>query len=122
MIKRFLLEIIRVFVHTCWAFIGMIFWVPFLARVTTVFVASVLLSVSKGNSMNSAEKALNAGIIFYIEGFRKINNSMNNIINDEYTESNNIIKSKFFLADMIIEIVYTLIFWFISLSIVVKFF
>ena len=116
MIKRIILEIIKIFISIIWSIIGAIFWIPFLLRMITVFVISVLLSVTKGSSMGSAEHGLNVAVTFYIDGFTKIFNSINNIIDGKPSEQNSKLMDKDLLKTMFINIGYTVIFWFSTLG------
>ncbi|WP_455756389.1 hypothetical protein [Sulfurimonas sp.] len=111
MTKRIILEILKILIAIIWSVIGAIFWIPFLIRMITIFVISVLLSVTNGNSMGSAEHGLDAGVTFYINGFTKIFDSINNIINDNPSKPNTKLTDNNSLQTILIHLAYTFIFW-----------
>jgi len=116
MIKRIILEALKVFISLIWSVVGAIFWIPFLIRMIAIFVVSVLLSVTKGSSMGSAEHGLEAGVTFYINGFTKIFGSINNIIAGNPSEPNSKLTDEGSFQTIFIHIGYTFIFWLSTIS------
>lgn len=114
-IKRVILEFLRVLIFIIWSIIGAIFWVPFLARMVAIFTVSVLLSVTRGTALGSAEAGLNAGVNFYIEGFTRINEGINNIINDNPRSESTVNIDSESIQSIFIQLAYTLVFWCVTL-------
>ena len=59
-----------------WSFIGFIFWIPLLGRTISVFSFSILHANITGNDAPYYSGALDKAVLFYIDGFRKIIESM----------------------------------------------
>lgn len=53
---------------------GLVFWVPFLARMIAVFAACTVRHAFDNCSLASAQHGLNQAISFYVRGFMAANN------------------------------------------------
>lgn len=77
---NFLLGIVRLAIllvtAAVWAIIGFIFWVPLLARSTAVFSALILYVTLTNQDHTRLGYQLEVATRFYIEGFRRIFESL----------------------------------------------
>jgi hypothetical protein len=64
--------IVAILVLVVWAFIGFMLWVPFLARMISVYVYNVALAIYTGHQIGHAEQALEKALSFYVRGFELI--------------------------------------------------
>lgn len=67
------------FIIFLWAVIGPIFWFPFLVRMISVFVGTVLVAAGEEGNMSTAQVGLDRAARFYSNGFLKIRTSMREI-------------------------------------------
>lgn len=54
-----------------WSVVGLVFWIPLLARSTAVFSAGILLAALARRDARAYGRQLEAAISFYPDGFRK---------------------------------------------------
>lgn len=59
-----------------WTVVGLVFWIPLLARSTAVFSTGILLSTLAGRGAYAYGRQLDMAISFYANGFRHIIESL----------------------------------------------
>lgn len=64
--------IVTVVLLAVWAVVGFLLWVPFLVRAIGLYVGAVFASVISGRDLGRAQDALELATTFYVEGFRKM--------------------------------------------------
>ncbi len=113
-ILRVVVEIVRGLVNVVWAFIGIFFWIPLLARATTVFSIAIFSSVISGGSTYNAQTMLDKASKFYISGFIKINESISSVIDGKYIAASNLKRTSIKKSTVFFEALFSLIFWVLS--------
>ena len=106
-----IINILRGLIFAIWLVVGAIFWIPFLARMIAVFIVSVLSSASSGTSMKRAEHGLNTAVIFYVSGFQRINEGINNIIEGRTEIVHQPLIPQESIWTFAAQIAYTIVFW-----------
>jgi len=110
-ILRIIVEFVRMLVNFVWAFVGLFFWVPLLARATTTFSIAIFSSVISGGSTYNAQISLDKATRFYISGFILINGSISSVINGKYIEESNAKRAMLNIRRVLFEALFSLIFW-----------
>lgn len=82
-VQRGIREIIRWIVMANWAVLGLLFWVPLLARMTATFTGAVIASAFTNADLKGAEVGLDRATKFYVVGFEKINSVVNALGREE---------------------------------------
>lgn len=65
--------VVWVVVTVVWAAVGLVFWVPFLARMMATYTGAVVMATYSGSGHGVAEQGLRTAIEFYPRGFQRIN-------------------------------------------------
>ena len=78
-VQRGIQEIIRWIVLANWAVLGMLFWIPLLARMTAAFTGAVIASAFTNTDLKGAEVGLDRATKLYVVGFQKINNVIDSL-------------------------------------------
>jgi hypothetical protein len=108
---------ISIVVYSTWLVIGFLVYVPMLSRVVSVYSAMIIPSVLSGNrsSIERLSVMLNRAINFYPMGFKLITETLfsNQTEIPAGTRGENIN-----IAKTIVELVFTIIFWFSILYII----
>ena len=111
--SKVIINTIGVLLLIIWAVVGFIFWFPFLLRMISYFSMMLLLSITNGRDLKSAEVGLDRAIRFYLTGFESIHRSMNNILSGNSNPED--IKKDHFgshpLSDAAYQISFAAVFW-----------
>ena len=97
--------VIMIFVILIWSFVGLMLWIPLLARILAVYVAIIMASTFSGQDTSGAGKMLDKATTFYLLGFQKIIKSVWEE-DDRESYSLQIEWSKFFA-----QIIFTVFLW-----------
>ncbi len=118
------------FLVTCivlitWTFLGFFLWTPLLIRMIAYFVGVVTISsFTRAVDIKEAQQRLNFGIEFYLYGYRKILEVMDRqeAGDIQLEDANPRIDLLTLLKKMSIDIIWTIIFWTSSITLVTNFF
>lgn len=64
---------------TAWTFIGLLYWIPILARTSAAFTAGVLMAAVANRSVDQVGIALDRAVVFYLNGFQRISESLSSV-------------------------------------------
>lgn len=117
---RAVLEFIRVIVIVAWAVLGLFFWIPFLVRMTAIFISSVVVSAFADSDISSAELGLSHATKFYVYGFQRINRGIANIHSDERENYGDVLDPAQ-KKRLIVNLIFTLVFWLVTVLAVLSF-
>jgi hypothetical protein len=110
-------RIIKAIIILVWAVVGLLFWIPLLARISAYYVLMVIVSTYTEADLSGARVALDSAVNFYASGFRKILRSLSEPISPD-TPIRPLDTSN--LKKVLFEGIYTLFFWTLTLTIVVS--
>lgn len=108
MLEEYVHRGIRYLVLGVWAVVGFIMWVPLLARMIALYVASVTASLYTRHDPTSARLALATSINFYSAGFRQISEQLNKTIPEHSPVLSN--ETTDWMA-VLKEMLFTVLFW-----------
>jgi|GraSoiStandDraft_44_1057316.scaffolds.fasta_scaffold42346_3 hypothetical protein len=106
-----------VFAAVIWAIIGLFFWIPLLAKATTIFTFSLLTHAIIQRPIIGAANNLQLAVTYYISGFYNIFRTLS-VINDpgsvQHAEMDLSLVGSIFanLGKVIGMILFAMIFWF----------
>ena len=108
MLEKYVHVGIRYFVLSVWTVVGFIMWVPLLARMIALYVASVTASLYTKHDPTPARMALAISTDFYSAGFRQISEQLSSappdhspVLSNEATDWMAVLK----------EMLFTIFFW-----------
>lgn len=110
--------IIEIIVFIFWAVLGFLFWLPLLFRVIAGFCGSLLynMAVNNPDGIRDSKVSLDLAISFYAKGFQTIHSSLYENQNETRAIRNN----EFHLTSFFGQILWTLLFWGLTFSPIVK--
>lgn len=79
MIHKIVLVVLLVF----WAIVGLIFWIPLLARITAFYAFMVIASAYTDSNLATARSGIDSAVSFYPDGFKRITSSLLGPSNNE---------------------------------------
>lgn len=94
---------------TAWAVVGFVFWIPVLVRATAVFSSMILYSTLTGVRSKYLGRHLDAAIIFYVSGFRRIGEAMFAAVFEAESDSDEL--PPFKISQFFMEAVWATAFW-----------
>ena len=111
--QQILRSLIGVIALVIWAALGFLFWVPILARVSVLYSTFLTASVFGPVSTKRAEGALHHGIVFYVDGFRRIISTIfwGNKRGGSGTDENVFLVLLRVLVYAVVEGAFALVFW-----------
>jgi hypothetical protein len=111
-------------IFAVWTIVGFLFWIPLLVRtISLIFAIMILIAISSSNTTGRSDlmKKLQKAIDFYLDGFASIYSTLNDVEYGYGSANNNDFQKRELDIDwptVIIGTIFTLLFWFISLSFV----
>lgn len=120
-LQRGIREIIRGIVLATWTVLGLLFWIPFLARMTAVFTGAVVASAFTNADLTGAEVGLDRATKLYVVGFKKINDVIDSLSREAPDAT--LAKPMSGLARKVVffECAFALAFWIVTVIAVISF-
>ena len=90
-----------------WSVVGLVFWIPLLARSTAVFSAGVLLAALSRGDASAYGRQLQGAISFYADGFRQTIDALW----VESADNRNVASPSLHIARFVGESLWAALFW-----------
>lgn len=120
---RGMLYFIFLWVFVVWTLVGFFFWIPFLIRMislTSAIMIFIAISSSITTSRSDLMRKLQKAIDFYLDGFTSIRDTLTNVESAHGSSVDRRQEVNINWAEVIIQSIFALLFWLISLSIVLQ--
>lgn len=98
---------ILILVAGVWTVLGVLFWVPLLARSTAIYASTMLLANITGGSCAAHGERLELAVRFYSDGFRNILDSLYGDSTSTYVGDSPGLN----LGRLLVEAIWTALFW-----------